>query len=232
MRNKLIPLIAIWLLSSPLAFAQEFHKLHAEHENIIPNPGVTPEYSKPTMVGPIHPKLDVVPKPKPKPKPKPEPPKLIKTGISGTGLKPPMRQQPVAEAPIVKGVLPDQFLGRWQVLGSRSKVVAQPQFQAGIDGIFSGSTSNTWNIQGNAVQGYTLTTDTGVSTALTVQTQGNTAVLRYQHPINKTMAQEALVMELVPGGAQFDGLERISIVKPGEQQPRAQVTYKLVGQRH
>ncbi|HMP51824.1 MAG TPA: hypothetical protein PKD05_09740, partial [Candidatus Melainabacteria bacterium] len=60
--------------------------------------------------------------------------------------------------------------------------------------------------------------------------QGNTAFIRYGHPIKNTMAQEAIVMELSPDGKRFKGLERITIVKQGEP-PRAKVTYQLVGQR-
>ncbi len=45
------------------------------------------------------------------------------------------------------------------------------------------------------------------------------------------MAQEAVVLELQNGGMSFQGLERISIVKEGEPQPRAKVTYQLYGQR-
>ena len=157
------------------------------------------------------------------PPPPPRPP--IQGNINRT---PPPMIQPQAPQ---NGYLPPQFLGVWQVLGSRSGVEAQQQYQQGIDSIFSATTANTWKIQGNPQQGYMLSTDTGVSTALTVQTQGNTAILRYQHPIKNTMAQEALVMQLQPGGAQFDGLERISIVKQGEPQPRAKVTYKLIGRR-
>ncbi len=231
--KQLIALIVIWLISAPFAGAQQVHKLHVEDQNYLPAQGPAPTYAKPQMVGPLPGKVDTTPKPKPKPK---ETAKVIKAGIKVDQHKaaPPARPivapKPVA-VPVVNGVLPDQFLGRWQVLGSRSAVEAQAQYQSGIDGIFSGSTSNIWNIQGNAVQGYTLTTDSGVSTPLNVQTKGDVAVLRYQHPINKTMAQEALVMQLVAGGAQFDGLEKISIVKPGEQGARAKVTYKLVGQR-
>ncbi|MBX9686461.1 MAG: hypothetical protein K2X27_07135 [Candidatus Obscuribacterales bacterium] len=140
---------------------------------------------------------------------------------------PPM---PMQNMQPVQGVLPPQFLGRWRVMGQRSAVEALPQYQAGMDGIFSMQTQNIWTIQGNPQQGYNLSTDTGVQTGLMVESSGNTAILRYQHPIKNTMAQEALVMQLLPGGAQFDGLERISIVgKQGEK--RAMVTYKLHGTR-
>lgn len=141
-------------------------------------------------------------------------------------------QRPLQAQVAAPGVLPNEFLGVWQVLGSRQNVEAQPQYQQGIDGIFSATTSNTWQIQGNPQQGYVLATDTGVSTQLVVdKVQGNTAFLRYQHQIKNTVAQEAIVMMLDGGGATFSGLERISIVKQGEPQPRAKVTYKLMGRR-
>ena len=130
----------------------------------------------------------------------------------------------------VKGYLPPQFLGIWQVSGSRSAIEAQPQFQSAVSSIFAATTSNTWRIRGNQSQGYVLSTDTGVQNRLTVEATRDTAILRYQHPINQTIAQEALVMKLLPGGAQFDGMESISIVKPNEP-PRAKVTYKLIGRR-
>jgi hypothetical protein len=129
------------------------------------------------------------------------------------------------------GYLPPQFLGRWLVNGTRSKVEALPQYQGGMDSIFSMQTQNIWTIQGSQQQGYTLGSDQGVQTSLMVQTTGDTAVLRYQHPIHNTMAQEAVVMQLMPGGATFSGLERISIVKQGEPGPRAKVEYNLVGRR-
>lgn len=205
-------------------------KLNAEQKDYLPDPAAVPEYSKPQMVGtPMTPTMAPLKHPK-----VPKAPKL-NANIQQTAAPPPPVQQPPRQMmqpqQPVQGVLPPQFLGRWQVLGSRSNVEAQPQYQAGMDSIFAGSTSNMWNIQGSPEQGYMLSTDSGVSTPLMVQTQGNTAILRYQHPIRNTMAQEALVMQLGPNGAQFDGLERISIVKQGEPAPRAKVTYKLIGHR-
>lgn len=197
-------------------------ELNASQSVAVPGEYV-PSYSKPQMVGGT-PKVAPLPPPVKK-----DPPKKIKANIQQNVQQPPPPQRMVQQAP-VQGVLPPQFLGRWQVLGSRSNVEALPQYQAGMDGIFSMTTSNVWNIQGSPEQGYMLNTDTGVSTPLTVETQGNTAILRYQHPIKNTVAQEALVMQLGPGGMQFDGLERISIVKQGEG-TRAKVTYKLVGHR-
>jgi hypothetical protein len=127
--------------------------------------------------------------------------------------------------------LPPAFLGAWQVHGQRTAVEAMPEFQAGAQQAFALSNDQIWNISGN--QGnYTLGSNTGISTTLIVdKVQGNTAYVRYQHPVGNTMAQEAIVMSLRPGGAQFDGLERISIVKQGLAQPRAKVTYQLTGNR-
>lgn len=128
--------------------------------------------------------------------------------------------------------LPPAFLGSWQVHGQRTAVDALPEFQAAAQQAFSISNDQIWNISGQ--QGsYILGSNTGISTALVVdKVQGNTAFVRYQHPVGNTMAQEAIVMSLRPGGAQFDGLERISIVKQGLPQPRAKVTYQLTGFRH
>lgn len=215
------------------ALADEPFRLGASHtDNIAPNPEAS--YAAYPVYGQMYGNAA---------KQAPAPPvKKINAGIQQAVQRPapPPVQRPV-QAPVqrpvqpmqgaVQGVLPPQFLGVWQVLGSRSGVEAQPQYQQGIDNIFSSTTANMWKIQGNPQQGYMLSTDTGVSTALMVETQGNTAILRYQHPIKNTMAQEALVMQLLPGGAQFDGLERISIVKQGEPAPRAKVTYKLIGRR-
>lgn len=116
--------------------------------------------------------------------------------------------------------------------GERTKVEALPEFQAGAEQAFQMRTSNVWNIGGNPSAGYSMSNDAGVNTALVVdKVEGNTAFIRYQHPVGNTMAQEAIVMSLVPGGAQFNGLERVSIVKQGMPQPRAKVTYRLVGRR-
>lgn len=130
--------------------------------------------------------------------------------------------------------LPPQFLGAWMVYGTRQNVDALPQYQEGVFNIFAQQTEDMWNISGDPNSGYAFTNaGLGVSSAIYVdKVSGDTAFIRYQHPIKNTMAQEAIVMQLVPGGAQFNGLERISIVKPGEKgQPRAKVTYQLMGRR-
>jgi hypothetical protein len=128
--------------------------------------------------------------------------------------------------------LPNDFLGAWAVSGQRTKVEAQPEFAAAANQAFAPATNDTWQIRGNAASGYSLSSSTGASMPLIVdKVEGQTAFIRYQHPIGKTMAQEAVVMQLVSGNIQFNGLERISIVKQGMPEPRARVTYKLVGRR-
>lgn len=142
-----------------------------------------------------------------------------------------------ARAPISLGVtksqpLPVGFMGRWLVTGMRSNVEAKPDFQAAANNAFAGQTQNVWNITGNPNSGYSFANDQGVKTQIFVdKVQGDTAFIRYQHPVGNTMAQEAIVMQIGAGGAQFSGLERISIVKQGEPQPRAKVTYNLQGRR-
>lgn len=198
-------------------------KLNASEQRRIeqPTPGPEATYPKPQMILDT-PKADVTPPP-------PQPHK------GNVGAQQPQHISP--GRPLTAGVavskqLPPEFLGVWRVMGNRKSIDALPQYQAGVQNIFSGTTSNTWTISGSPQQGYSLTSDTGVSTQLAVdKVQGGTAFLRYQHQIKNTMAQEAVVMELGPNGATFQGLERISIVKQGEPQPRCKVTYELAGQR-
>lgn len=145
----------------------------------------------------------------------------------------PPQQRPPQQANIQqKVVLPANFLGLWNVSGQRSKVeAASPEFQQQAEGAFQSNTGNTWEISGDPNSGYMMGSNTGVKTPIVVdKVQGNTAFIRYQHPVGKTMAQEAIVMSLLPGGAQFNGLERITIVKENEP-PRCRVTYQLVGRR-
>jgi hypothetical protein len=149
----------------------------------------------------------------------------------------PLQSSAQERAPIQLGAsrsvtLPANFMGAWLVKGQRTKVEAQPEFQAGAEQAFAVNTSNVWNISGNPQAGYTLGSDSGIQTQLWVdKVQGSTAFIRYQHPIKNTMAQEAVVMNLQDGGARFEGLERISIIKEGQKPPRAKVQYNLFGQR-
>ncbi len=143
---------------------------------------------------------------------------------------PPPRRPMINAGVQQRVVLPASFLGAWNVQGQRTKVEALPEFQAGAEAVFAPNTSNVWNIGGDPNSGYSMSNDQGVSTQLVVdKVEGNTAFIRYQHPIKNTVAGEAIVMSLVPGGAQFNGLERVSISKQG--QVRAKVTYQLVGRR-
>lgn len=203
----------------------------------IPHPTPVPAYGLPKMVG-IIPKRD-----------NPDKAKLLKAKIEAERKKAELARKKAAElakkktvakipapkmVPVpqvaARDVLPPQFLGRWQVQGGRDTVAALPQYQEAVGNIFAQSTQNTWNITGSPETGYMLSTDTGVATALTVHMDSqDTAILRYQHPIKNTYAQEAVVLKLLPGGAQFQGLENVSIVKPGEPQPRAKVKYRLTG---
>lgn len=149
-----------------------------------------------------------------------------------SNFAPRARQRPPLTANVQKVVLPPAFLGTWFVQGQRTKVDAMPEFQEGAEKAFELQNSQVWTIRGNTSSGYTLGSDTGVETALIVdKVQGTTAFIRYQHPVRNTMAQEAIVMKLISGGSKFEGLERIAIVKQGLQQPRAKVTYQLLGQR-
>lgn len=128
------------------------------------------------------------------------------------------------------GVLPQQFLGRWQVMGSRSNVQARPEYQSGIENIFTATNSQTWNIVGGG-GGYSMSSDSGVSAVQVGNCTASIAYIRYAHPIKNTVAQEAIVLQLSADGRSFQGKQRISIVKQGEGAPRAQVTYNLMGYR-
>lgn len=128
------------------------------------------------------------------------------------------------------GVLPQQFLGRWQVMGSRANVQARPEYQGGIENIFTATNSQTWNIVGGG-GGYSMSSDTGVNQVQVGNCTASIAYIRYAHPIKNTVAQEAIVLQLSPDGRSFQGKQRISIVKQGEGAPRAQVTYNLMGYR-
>ncbi|HEY9731423.1 MAG TPA: hypothetical protein V6C89_05890 [Drouetiella sp.] len=142
----------------------------------------------------------------------------------------PVQRPPIQMQVQRQVVLPQGFMGSWRVQGQRSKVEAMPEFQAGAEQAFSLNTNNTWNIGGQP--GSYSMSNGEMSTPLWVdKVEGGTAFIRYQHPVGKTMAQEAIVLSLIPGGAQFNGLERISIVKEGMAQPRAKVTYQLNGSR-
>jgi hypothetical protein len=181
---------------------------------------------------PVYPTPTMIPQP-PRTAPK-HPPKPLHGGVQAqqpaaqpTPPRRPLTGQVQAPPP---GVLPNQFLGQWLVLGSRGKIDAQPQYQNGIQDIFTASNSQNWNIQG-APGGYAMSSTSGVSQVQVGNCTADTAYIRYQHQVGKTMAREAIVMQISPDGRSFQGMQRISIVKPGEMMPRATVQYNLVGRR-
>lgn len=224
--------------TSGSAWADEPFKLDASHTEVIPGQQAqTPSYGTPTYAVPT-----MVPTPKPKklkatvehkeapPPPPPPPPRPM------PAMQPMQPQQQMMQPQ--DGVLPPQFLGRWAVNGVQTGVEVSQWFQqktgATVEKVrtqFSPQNQQTWTIQGSPQQGYVMQSDTGATTPLMVQTQGaNIAIIKYQHQVFNSVANEAIVMQLGPDGMRFDGLESITIVKPGEQ-PRFKVKYKLVGQR-
>lgn len=216
--------------------AQPF-KLDASHTEVIPGQQAqVPSYGVPTYATPT-----MVPQPKPK---------KLKATVEHKEA-PPRPQQPLqsqrpmpAMQPMMPvqqpqdNFLPPQFLGRWSVAGMQSGVEVMDWFQQKtgatpekVRANFSPNNQQTWTIQGSPQQGYVMQSDTGATTPLMVQTQSaNIAIIKYQHQVYNSVANEAIVMQLGPDGVQFDGLESITIQKPGEQ-PRFKVKYKLVGRR-
>ncbi len=209
------------LVAFPQASSADPFKLGAEQKQFNEG-GSYPAY-------PQYPTPQAMPAPRPmnagvREDVRPRPPMNAGVQQDDTPRRPPIKLQ------AQRVVLPASFLGAWNVQGQRTKVEALPEFQAGAEAVFAPNTSNVWNIGGDPNSGYSMSNDQGVSTQLVVdKVEGNTAFIRYQHPIKNTVAGEAIVMSLVPGGAQFNGLERVSITKQG--QVRAKVTYQLVGRR-
>ncbi len=201
--------------------AQEPYKLGVQ-ENIQGMPNANSAYPAPQMI--LTPGAAATQR-----TPSPKPPSTFSGNASQFTNR---VNQETFSSGVTAVALPPPFLGVWQVHGQRTAVQALPEFQASAEQAFTPNNDQIWNISGNQAAGYTLGSNTGISTALIVdKIQGNTAFVRYQHPVGKTMAQEAIVMSLLPGGRQFEGLERISIVKEGLPQPRAKVTYQLNGTR-
>jgi hypothetical protein len=222
-------MLSLLSMCSLSCLAQEPYKLGVQ-ENVQGSSG-TSSYPAPQMMS-----MPATPAPKKKKKPisGQASQNNIQSNIQTNQNTSPMNgnvAQETFNAGVTAVALPPAFLGIWQVHGQRTGVEALPEFQAAAQQAFTMSNDQLWNISGS--QGnYTLGSNTGISTSLFVdKVQGNTAFVRYQHPVGNTMAQEAIVMSLRPGGAQFDGLERISIVKQGLPQPRAKVTYQLTGNR-
>jgi hypothetical protein len=213
----LLALISVPVLASG-ALADPF-KLGVEDSTTLPGQG-TYQYPAPQMVTPARPMQAAVQS------------NAMQGNVMQARPAPPPPQRPPMQLGVQRQVaLPPGYLGLWRVMGQRTTVEAQPEFQQDADRAFAQSTNNVWEISGSP--GSYSMGNGSISTQLYVDRVGadGTAFIRYQHPMGKTMAQEAIVMTLTPNGLQFNGLERISIVKEGYPQPRAKVTYQLVGQR-
>jgi hypothetical protein len=201
-------------------------KLGVEERGYIqdPNGGGGYEYPSPQMVptgAPLQGNIDKTVKKKPS--------KNLDGGVQDSGPRKPMNPGVQKSVP-----LPQGFLGPWLVSGLRKDLqVAKPEMQAQANTAFAMQTQNTWTISGNPSTGYSFTADNGVKSSIFVdKVSGDTAFIRYQHQVFNTVAREAIVMQLVNGGVQFNGLERITISKPGEPgPPRFKMTYQLIGTR-
>lgn len=227
-----VALLAVGLTQGS-ATAQTPFKLGVEERGYIQDPhgGGEAQYPSPEMVPtgqPLNGSVDQSQRPK---KAKPTPPRKP-LPLHGNATEQVPQRQPMQMGIQQSVQLPPGFMGSWVVNGMRQNIEALPQYQAAIPTIFQGQTQDVWTIGGNPNSGYSFSNEAGVKTSIFVdKVQGDTAFIRYQHPIKNTMAQEAIVMQIAPGGAQFKGLERISIVKQGEPGPRAKVTYQLMGRR-
>lgn len=128
--------------------------------------------------------------------------------------------------------LPRGFLGTWKVKGRlENSQGSQPKYREALPRVFGANTNNLWTLSGNPKSGYFFSNKMGAKSALYVnKVQGNTAFIRYGHPVGNCTAQEAIVMQLSPNGMQFKGLEQIKIVKKGEPW-RFKAKYQLVGVR-
>ena len=211
-------------------------KLGAEtNQYLPPDPQGYTGYPAPQMI-PQTPKPAHVPKSQPmklhaeqNQQPTPPPPQ-----------RPPMQAQVQASPP--PGVMPQQFMGSWSVQGQRRSVQgANAQYQEGYERVFGVNTHNTWTISGRP-GAYSISSDGGMQAIQLGQITGTTAFFRYEHPVYMrqengemrampTNAQEAVVMQLSPDGHSFQGMVRISVVKPGEPGPRGKVQYQLMGRR-
>ncbi len=222
---------------APALLAKQF-ELNAEQKNYMPGDNGVPEYAPYPTFTPQKPA-------KKQPPPKKQPPLKIK--VEQQQQMPPMqrqmpqarpmpqlRQTPMFNLGTQKSVaLPPSFLGKWAVQGSKTNFEAiQAKYQAANEA-FAPQTQNIWILMGNPQQGYSFSNEVGVRCPLIVdKVEGSRAYIRYQHQMKNTIAQEAIVLEVSPDGSQLNGMERITIVKPGQgpdSGPRAKVTYQLNG---
>lgn len=223
--TMLVALTGLAVAQSADAQEKKPFQLGVEERGYIQEPGgnMGEQYPSPQMVQTPTYSGNVQKKEKPAPKKKP----AMQAGVADSA--PPQR---ALQASIRQDqVLPQGFMGSWLVSGLRKDIKAKPEYQAAIPTIFQEQTQDVWTITGSP-GGYAFANNQGVKSAIYVdKVENGTAFIRYQHPIKNTMAKEAIVMQMVPGGMQFNGLERISIVKQGEAGSRAEVTYQLMGRR-
>ncbi len=236
-QTVMVALLGTLAIVSP-SFAQEGEGKPFQlgvQQSVQGAPASYPAYPVPTMI-PTPPRVAPIQKP-PKKKLQPlnvglqqnsQPSRPLNAGLQQQNIQPPPMRAAVQNAP--PGVLPQQFMGNWLVLGSRTKVDARPEYQSGVGNIFTSSNSQSWNIVG-APGGYSMSSTTGVQSVQVGNCNTTTAFLRYAHPVGNTVAEEAIVMQISADGQSFQGMQRITIKKQGEPGPRAQVTYSLMGRR-
>ncbi|MCW5823577.1 MAG: hypothetical protein KIT34_12295 [Cyanobacteria bacterium TGS_CYA1] len=220
--------------------AKQF-ELNAEQKNYTPGDNGVPEYAPYPTFTPQKPA-------KKQPPPKKQAPLKIKVEQSQPQQQmPPMQRQMPQARPMpqlrpsptfnlgaTKSVpLPPSFLGKWAIQGNKKDFQAiQAKYQAANEA-FAPQTQNIWIIMGSPQQGYAFSNEVGVRSPLIVdKVEGSRAFIRYQHQMKNTIAQEAIVLEVSPDGSQLNGMERITIVKPGQGPDtgaRAKVTYQLNG---
>jgi hypothetical protein len=145
---------------------------------------------------------------------------------------PPMQVQITQEQKLPPGVLPQQFLGTWAVLGSRTQASGKsPQYQEAVDRVMPATNNQEWSIVGQP-GAYGMNSTSGASGIQVSQCTTSTAFIRHQYQIGNCIAREAYVLQLDPNGQSFQGVMKCAVVKPGESgPPRFSASYNLMGRR-
>ena len=99
--------------------------------------------------------------------------------------------------------LPPGYLGVWSVQGRRTTVDSLPEFQAAAQQFMAASTNSTWQITGSPGNYQMGNGQMGTPLIVDRVDANGTAYIRYQHPVFKVMAQEAIVLSLSPNGMTF-----------------------------
>lgn len=160
-------------------------------------------------------------------------PRAIQGGLQDTVRQPPPMQANIqAEQKLPPGVLPQQFLGSWAVLGSRTAAQGKaPQYQEALDRVMPSTNNQDWNIGGQPGH-YGMTSSTGAQGITVSQCTTSTAFIRHEYPVGNCVAREAYVLQLDPSGTSFQGVMQCAVVKPGEPgPPRFSAKYNLMGRR-